>query len=813
VAKYGIIGPGYQGRSTNINASRCINLYPELNPRDSKSVGSLVGTPGLLLYVDTTLGPIRCAHFFNNLIYFVSGNKLYSVNAAKDIFPIVDAGSGNQVELATLDGRVSMADNGLYGVGGGIAHQLAFVDGVNVYVVNVSTFAFNSFAVPAQTIAFIGGYFMIDKGGAEVAISNLYDGTVWPALAFSTADSYPDNLNCVVNNHNEAWLFGEYSAEIWVPDGTSNPFPFSRMAVIDYGTIAPHSIAKGNNTIFCLVSQRNGNAGEIFGVGMVNGYGMEIVTPQSINYHISKYTEVSDAWGYCYTDNGHEFYVLTFPSANATWVYDATTGLCHERSYYSGDPYQVNRHIGNAYAHAWGKHFVGSYVGGKIYEMSEDYYTDNGEPIASVRVAPPIDDNNVNMFISKLQLDAETGVGSLAPLTGIVSKVTPITVEGGPIHIIEKDNFIYVSSTSLPNNNVTIINKVTDKKTTISLGIYQGRGMAIQGNYLFVASTSFGVVVKIDLTTNTIVSNIPVGGTPIEIISDGISVWVDDESAGGTTVKKINPITDVVTNVIVGTSPRYLFYDAGYVYTCNFGSDNVSKIDISTDTVSATIAVGTQPYYITKANTHLWISNWGSANVSKINIATDVVDATVVVGLQPLQSVFDNSSLWVVNEVVGSISKIDVATDTVTATLAGVVYRAIVFDGVDIWTNVFPSIANRINITTNAVTATVGVGTDIYYGMASGYYVWFVGYASNNVTKIQVAQQIDPRALLSWSKDGGHTWSNDHPTSMGMLGQYLTRMIWRRLGAVRNRCFRIAITAAVKKVLIGAYMELKGGAS
>ena len=69
---------------------------------------------------------------------------------------------------------------------------------------------------------------------------------------------------------------------------------------------------------------------------------------------------------------------------------------------------------------------------------------------------------------------------------------------------------------------------------------------------------------------------------------------------------------------------------------------------------------------------------------------------------------------------------------------------------------------------------------------------------------------MDPTVLLSWSDDGGHTWSNDHPASLGVMGNYKNRAIWRRLGASRNRIFRIAISDPVKKVLIGAYMDLEG---
>ena len=412
--KLDFIGSGYLGRSSNVNASRCINLYPEINGQDSKSVVSLVGTPGLLLYIDTLFLPIRGAHFFNNRIYFVSGDKLYSVDNAKNLTPVFDT-LGNVVKLTSYDGRVSFSDNGMPYVNGVGYGQLAFVDGQNVYIYNVVTNVLSNppSPIPAKSIDFIAGFFMVDMGGGgEFCISGT-DGTTWNGLAFGVANAYPDNLMSIINNHNEAWLIGEYSTEIWQPDGSANYLPFSRVAVVDYGTPAFSSVAKGNNTVFWMVSQRDGETGEVLGVGMANGYGVDIISPPAINYQISQYAVVADAWGYCFTESGHEFYRLTFPTANATWQYDATTKMWCEVSYYAGSPYIVGRHLANSYVYAWGKHFIGSYLDGKIYEMSSKYLDDNGTPIASVRICSPMDDknNNENVFVSKFELECEAGTG------------------------------------------------------------------------------------------------------------------------------------------------------------------------------------------------------------------------------------------------------------------------------------------------------------------------------------------------------------------------------------------------------------------
>ena len=43
------------------------------------------------------------------------------------------------------------------------------------------------------------------------------------------------------------------------------------------------------------------------------------------------YAILSDADSFIYTQDGHKFLSLTFPSVNVTWVMDITTGLWHQR--------------------------------------------------------------------------------------------------------------------------------------------------------------------------------------------------------------------------------------------------------------------------------------------------------------------------------------------------------------------------------------------------------------------------------------------------------------------------------------------------
>jgi hypothetical protein len=66
---------------------------------------------------------------------------------------------------------------------------------------------------------------------------------------------------------------------------------------------------------------------------------------------------------------------------------------------------------------------------------------------------------------------------------------------------------------------------------------------------------------------------------------------------------------------------------------------------------------------------------------------------------------------------------------------------------------------------------------------------------------------IDPQVTLFFSDDGARTWSGGRSVSMGRMGEYLKRCIWKRLGQARTRTFRVRITAPVKVVMIGAYLN------
>ena len=66
----------------------------------------------------------------------------------------------------------------------------------------------------------------------------------------------------------------------------------------------------------------------------------------------------------------------------------------------------------------------------------------------------------------------------------------------------------------------------------------------------------------------------------------------------------------------------------------------------------------------------------------------------------------------------------------------------------------------------------------------------------------------EPQVLLSYSDDGGHTWSYPRTRSLGKIGQGAQQVTWHQLGQSRQRAFRIIITDPVRVALLGATVEV-----
>lgn len=392
-----ILGQAYVARSVNAANDRMVNLYPEAIPTGGKEPAWLTRCPGLTILVeDLAGGRIRGLCRMGNVLYCVAGKDVYKIDTswqATNIGTVTDHG-----------GLVSMAHNG---------DQLFIAANPEGYVYTASTKVLVQITDEdfpgANYVQYLDGYFVFTQPDSQyVWVTAINDGTDINALDFASAGASPDNLVGLIVDHREVWLLGENSVEVWYDSGNAD-FPLERIqgAFVETGCVSGATIAKMDNSIFWLGKDDRGN-GIVY---RANGYQPQRISTHAIEFAIGGYSDISDAHAYTYQQEGHAFYVLTFPSGGQTWVFDASTNLWHERAEFGPDGL-FRHHRSQCQATFNGKVVVGDYQVGNLYAFDLDNYTDNGaiqKWLRSWRALNTGQNTLKRSIHHKLQLDCESG--------------------------------------------------------------------------------------------------------------------------------------------------------------------------------------------------------------------------------------------------------------------------------------------------------------------------------------------------------------------------------------------------------------------
>lgn len=393
--KIGLVGASYQQRSLPFDAQRSVNLFPILD-QQGKEVSALYGRPGLSLFGTAGIGPGRGAFSATNGRAFeVSGSGLYEINS--------NGTSTLRGSLDTSSGLVTVDENGF---------QLAVCDGNDLYIF---TYATNAFAkvvtanlIKAITVTFLDGYFIVNSGGGKFQISKLYDGLVWAALDFATAESSPDDLLRVLNVVGQLWLFGGKTTEIWSNTGGSS-FPFQKIggAKLETGISGGNSAIPLDNSVF-WAGRDNSGTGIIY---RANGFTPQRISTEAIELRLQAAPTPDTLRSTSYQEEGHTFYILTGGGMSTALVYDLATQLWHEWSFldqYGNYSLPLQAFI----IFAFNKQLAIDRSSGNIYIQSLNYYSDNGEEIARDRIYTHLSEENQRFIAKNLTIGFETGVGT-----------------------------------------------------------------------------------------------------------------------------------------------------------------------------------------------------------------------------------------------------------------------------------------------------------------------------------------------------------------------------------------------------------------
>lgn len=360
------VGGSYSHRSTSVDAERTLNKYPEYMESDGARVpAALIDTPGLhQVSASTGIGGCRC-------LYATSSGRLFGVFENKVFEFLSDFSRVFRWTIGSSEGRVTMVDNGT---------QIFLADGWSQQGWIFDMVA-NSAALIADTdypggyfACYLDGYFLVEAPGTQRFYwSELSNGTIWPALNFASAEGFPDAISAMAVVNLEIWLFGTKSVEVFY-HSTDPVYTFQRFpsAVVPIGCAAPWSVASIAGVTFWIGGAENGYGS----IWATQGHGLpKRVSNYGTEYQISRDT-LTDAVAYCYSQEGHTFYVLNLPTANKTLCFDATTNEWHDRGYMVPATGVVQRHLGQCLAFAFGKNMVGDFRNDALYWFDMDWFLD-----------------------------------------------------------------------------------------------------------------------------------------------------------------------------------------------------------------------------------------------------------------------------------------------------------------------------------------------------------------------------------------------------------------------------------------------------
>lgn len=359
-----LIGGSYEARSLLANAQRCVNLFPEANQKDSPVPLTFYQRPGFVPLAFGPALPVRGLYEASNGNgYVVIGQGVYAVDPGWALTQLGSLSADLSTPVSMIDNRTTLflVDNSTSG------YQIDLTTNVMSPIVDTS----GSFT-GATRVDYCDTFMLWNEPGTNRFGSTLSNELVFDPLYFGAKVNYPDNLVSLLVNRREIWLIGSRKSEIWFDAGNAQ-FPFAELpgAAFEHGCEAPFSVASQDVATYWLARNLQGKGIVVKG----GGYQLKRISTHAIENAIQGYPTISDAIGYTYQQNGHVFYVLTFPSGNATWVWDEASGLWHQRAWSDANGV-LHRDRSNCAAWMHGKNVVGDWENGTIYHLDPGTYTD-----------------------------------------------------------------------------------------------------------------------------------------------------------------------------------------------------------------------------------------------------------------------------------------------------------------------------------------------------------------------------------------------------------------------------------------------------
>lgn len=408
----GFIGPSYTAISPQADNQLTRNLLPSVVESGyGKSKVFYFGRPGLSVFATFPDSPLRALFYQDGRAFGISGAVFGEIVLSGPL-------------VGTVINQNAVANDGLFAYiasDGFGSSQLFIVSGGKGYVFNLNTNVMTpitdvNFPPNAQQGLFTDGFFIALQANTDTMfLSALDNPLLWTPVNSAQRSTTSDIIQTIALNHRELWLFGSLTTEVWYDTGASTGFPYAPIpgAAIEQGAFR-YSVSSLDNTLFWVGQDRNGPA-----MGYrADGYFPKRVSTAAVEYAWSQYLTVNDVESFAYQEAGHTYWVVNFPNANATWVYDVQSDMWTEQDWYNATLFRYERALPRVHCACFGSfgqtnalHLVGDRQTGNVYVQSLGLYDDAGGYIHRRRRAPHMFNDNKWVKYDRFELFADMGLG------------------------------------------------------------------------------------------------------------------------------------------------------------------------------------------------------------------------------------------------------------------------------------------------------------------------------------------------------------------------------------------------------------------
>jgi hypothetical protein len=769
VSRFGFVGPSYTAKSNVVADEECINFFAEtIETPGAQTQRSYFGTPGLAVFCTFPGGPTRGSIEIHGRAFIAASDTLYEVFADGTFVARMDG------TLDAFGGPVSIAASNI---------ELLVVAGGQAWAYELAGNTFTD--VTAQLaggpvkVKYSDGYFIVMFAGSnKFQISAILDGSTWPGIQVNAISVFPENIVSIEVSHRELWVIGAQHAQPYQDSGSNEIFDVIPGALIETGGAATFGVDLVDNTVF-WISQDTRGARQAW---RANGYTPSRISTHAVETALSSYTadQISNLVSYSYQDGGHLFWVLYIPGTDCTWVYDVAESLWHKRATWHADTATYTPHLSWNHIYAFGKHLVGDWNSGNLYEMSLNFLDEEAITFVDEEVSVNAA-GGVWMIVSRPLGQNFIGViwgdfsSPILPPDATIQGIYPVLIADAIYDKVTNANYVYGTGLNTSAPSLAAPFQHPFNPGGVSFASTEFYDASIGTNLSDLTGQEIMVQFNTSLTLDNMKDHANITGVGYAVLYTSAAPVIDASMPPPFAV----PPGQGLAWAVPSTSTNNQF--GGLVQITD------SALSGGIATFSYTPLSGTP---IAPGQTILIENTTNAGGI--MNGPTGLTVATVTAGSFTVNG-FAGAFAVQAENAQAAYGPGGTGTGGATGTIAS--------------TTVVP-VAQTVHNPIRRLRRSPTLVNEMEWVYHSELTVDFAtGLGPQPPLLDGDGNPRPPQAMLRWSDNRGSTWSNQHIVSLGFAGEYNTRAIWRRLGRSRYRVYEVSVSDPVPTTIVDAYLR------